>query len=205
MNKLVRSKMRKTLSLHKDAIDKLHTMWNDDKVLFYGNHIPEKSKGSVFLYGPTSRDGIPEYMWRKDAIFFLRRYGFSGTIFVPEYRGQSFLSDPDSLEHDFTDSRTIYKWERDAGQAAEFKLFWIPRNTEQLLGLTTNREIGQWMGRAEKDDSINNNLFIGWPSNASKMGSLQYELQESKVGYLQGEYFASLKVLCKTLAIDVNI
>ena len=189
---------------HREGLDRLEKMWKDPKVLFYGDSIPKKRKSvcSIFLAGPTSRDAVPDYMWRKDAVHFLRVNGFTGLIFIPEPRGDSYLAE--RSEFDFTDSQVIYKWEHRGLKQATHRVFWIPRNKQQLLGLTTNREIGQWLGRAEYDQTISKSLFIGWPKNAVNMGSLAFELESSGVGYKQGKYFTSLLELCKQLVSVVK-
>lgn len=172
-------------------------MWLDPHVLFYEDEVFEKyATNSVFLAGPSSRDGIPDYMWRKDAVFFLRKYGYTGYIIVPEPRGYSFLS---KKMTDFTNRAEIPRWERYGLRTATYILFWIPRNREQLLGLTTNREIGQWMGKAEHDSQANKKLFIGWPDGAVNMGSLSMEIEEGKIGHLNGEHFVSLGTMCRAV------
>lgn len=191
--------LSQTIALHREGLERLLSMWLDPKVLFYEDPVPEQETSSaIFLAGPTSRHGIPDYMWRKDAVHFLRRYGYSGKILVPEPRGYSYLAKerPD----DFTDAQKIYQWEYAGLKRATHRVFWIPRNKEQLLGLTTNREIAQWMGRAENSKKISASLYIGWPDDAAKTGSLNFELQQSKVGIKKGEHFRSLEELCKELA-----
>lgn len=189
------------ITRHKEGLDRLLAMWLDPKVLFYGDKIPgdEDLDPVVFLAGPTSRDAIPDYIWRKDAVHFLRQYGFKGYILVPEPRGYSNLAE--ERKEDFTDAQLIYEWEYEGLQQATHRVFWIPRNKEQLLALTTNREIGQWMGRAENNPIISDNLYIGWPDNAIKMGSLKFELNKSRVGAKEGDHFCSLEELCKAVAL----
>lgn len=186
------------VDLHMEGLRRLRAMWLDTKVLFYEDEVPEKREDLIFLAGPTSRDGIPDYMWRKDAVHFLRLYGYEGRILVPELRGYSYLAE--RSKDDFTDTDTIIRWEHVALKNASHRVFWIPRNREQLLGLTTNREISQWMGRAESNESISESLFIGWPHDAVNMASMDFELQESRVGRKKGGHYTSLEALCKELA-----
>lgn len=189
---------------HREGLDRLENMWKDPKALFYGNKIPNVKKGvsSVFLAGPTSRDAVPDYMWRKDAHHFLRTIGFTGLIFVPEPRGDSYLTKRSSSA-DFTEGDSIYAWEHRGLVKATHRVFWIPRNKQQLLGLTTNREIGQWMVRAQHNKKVSSTLFIGWPKEAVSMGSFAFELESSGVGYKEGQHFSSLDTLCTALVSTV--
>lgn len=186
------------------GLSRLRNMWLDPKVLFYDNLLPEMFTTlcpAVFLAGPTSRDGIPDYMWRKDAIHYLRSNGYDSYILVPEHRGQSYLSH-DASGDDFTDTVDVHQWEYDGLWRATYRLFWIPRNLQQLLGITTNREFAQWTARAESSPEISRSLFIGWPDDAKKMGSMRFELEKSNVGHKKGDHFTSLEELCKKLASE---
>lgn len=193
-------KLSQTVTNHRIALERLLSMWLDPNVLFYEDEIPEKKEGnpSVFLAGPTSRHGIPDYMWRKDAVHCLRSYGYCGKIYVPEPRGYSYLADERS--DDFTSAEQIYYWENRGIHQAVDVVVWIPRDKQQLLGLTTNREVGQLMGRAENDPDLSSHLYIGWPDHAEHMGSLNYELKQSGVGAKKGEHFDSLQSLCREIA-----
>lgn len=194
-------KLSQTVAKHREGLDRLLAMWLDPDVLFYEDDIPEKNfdhpHPSVFLAGPTSRHGIPDYMWRKDAVHYLRSYGYWGKIYVPEPRGYSYLADERS--DDFTNAHKIYWWENRGIRQATNVVVWIPRDKQQLLGLTTNREVGQLMGRAEFDKDLSDHLWIGWPKEAEHMGSLNYELSQAGVGAKKGEHFNSLEDLCKEI------
>lgn len=200
MKKISALKLSSTVDLHMEGLRRLRNMWLDENVLCYEDGVPEKRHGDpmIFLAGPTSRDGMPDYKWRKDAVHYLRLYGYSGNILVPEPRGYSYLADMDN--DDFTVSEKIYQWEYDGIRRATCLVFWIPRNMEQLLGITTNREFGQALVRAEHDIEFSRRLYIGWPANAKKMGSHNFELMRAKVGRKEGDHFTSLEELCKDLA-----
>jgi len=193
-------KLSQTVAKHKEGLERLLAMWLDPNVLFYEDEIPEKKmcNPTVFLAGPTSRHGIPDYIWRKDAIHYLRHSGYWGKIIVPEPRGYSYLAG--TAFNDFTDAEKIYQWERRGIHQSNDVVFWIPRNRQQLLGLTTNREVGQLMGRAEHDKELSEHLYIGWPEKADSMGSLNYELNQAKVGVKKGGHFNSLEDLCRRLS-----
>lgn len=193
-------KISHIVATHEEGLRRMRDMWLDPNVFFYDDEVPEKKEGDtmIFLLGPTSRDGIPDYMWRKDAVHYLRSAKYVGKILIPEYRGGSYLSLEGTA--DFTDARKIFVWEHNGIRRSSALLAWIPRNGQQLLGLTTNRELGQAMGRAEHDKKWSKRLFIGWPENAKNMGSIGFELEDAKVGHLEGGHFDSLQKMCEKVA-----
>jgi len=192
LTKEMKAKVRSAIALHAEGLKRLQAMWLDEKVLFYDDpldkcfeRLREKDAGnearaasSVFLAGPTSRHAVPDYLWRKDAHYYLRKSGYTGYILVPEFRGQSYLQN--TFKADFTNSEYVYEWERSLLRACEFRMFWIPRDDGQLLALTTNRELGQWLGIAEYDETIAGNLFVGWPKGTKHMGSIEFEMKSCK-------------------------
>ncbi len=199
-------KISTAIKKHTHGLERLRNIWRDEKVLFYDDNISDylermKSEGAVFLAGPTSRDAIPDYLWRKDAHHFLRASGFDSFIIVPEFRGQSNLQN--TFKHDFTSSSFVHDWERVGLRNSQYRLFWIPRNREQLLGLTTNRELGQWMALAESNKEISERLFIGWPSSATNMGSIDFEIKTSKIGHSMLSditHYVGLEALCNNVS-----
>lgn len=90
---------------------------------------------SIFLAGPTPRSTSVK-SWRDEAVDILKKMGFYGIIYVPE---QSF----NDLDFDYTKQ---VLWERQAMEAADTIVFWIPRSLE-LPGFTTNVEFGFWIGK----------------------------------------------------------
>ena len=104
-------------SLHKDINYDLHT---------------------IFLAGPTVR-GHQTHLtsWRHACINEFKTHGFKGNLIIPEF------TDPyesDAPRYD------LPVWEFEGLRKCHCILFWVPR-TKELIGLTTNHELGYWMGR----------------------------------------------------------
>lgn len=94
---------------------------------------------TVFLAGPTVR-GNQQHLqpsWRFEACKYLREFGFSGNVIIPEFTD---VTQSDKDEEDW-----IVPWEMEGMQAADLILFWVPR-TKELIGLNTNFELGYWLG-----------------------------------------------------------
>ena len=144
----------------------LQMMWGDPKVQLYNDAtLPNLNEGggSVFLAGPTSRNQILECNWRCIAVQQLRAFGFTGWIFCPEPRGQENPGD-------FTERRYIHEWESNRLMTAKQAVFWIPRKADELLGLNTNLELGIFIGKALACGLGKQELVVGWPSEAERMG-----------------------------------
>lgn len=93
---------------------------------------------SIFLAGPTVRGHQPHLTsWRFEAIEEFRKQGFSGSLIIPEFTSK--------VESD-KGKEWVPLWEMNGLIKADCILFWIPR-TKELIGLTTNWELGFWMGR----------------------------------------------------------
>lgn len=93
----------------------------------------------VFLAGPTVR-GHQQHLqpsWRFECVDEFRKQGFEGTLVIPEFK--------DKAESD-KGKYWIPIWEFTGLRRADCILFWIPR-TRELIALTTNWELGYWMGR----------------------------------------------------------
>lgn len=109
---------------------------------------------TIFLAGPTVR-GHQTHLtsWRFAAIEEFERQGFQGTLILPEFTSRT-ESDKGKL--------WIPKWEFAGLSGCDCILFWIPR-TKELIGLTTNHEMGYWLARnrakvvyGRPDDSYRN-------------------------------------------------
>ena len=85
-------------------------------------------------------------------------------------------------------------------EAANIRIFWIPRNNEQLQGRTTNLELSKWITKGSYDKEINASLFIGWPHGAINMTWIRTELEDNKLGYLDGGHYSRLAELCSAVA-----
>ena len=93
---------------------------------------------SIFLAGPTVRGNQPHLIsWRFEAIEMFKQKGFNGSIILPEFTSKT--------ESD-KGKKWVPLWERNGLINCDTILCWIPR-TRELIGLTTNWEIGYWMGR----------------------------------------------------------
>lgn len=111
------------------------------KVFRYENSEDEvrSFKGpSIFLAGPTVRGNQPHLTsWRFAAIEEFEKLGFDGALIVPEFTSKT--------ESD-KGKEWIPLWEFNGLKRADCIMFWIPR-TRELIGLTTNWELGYWIGR----------------------------------------------------------
>ena len=111
-------------------------------------------KGKViFLAGVTVR-GNQQHLtsWRFACIEELNRQGFEGTVIIPEF--------VDKTRHD--KDEWIPLWEFEGLKRADVIMFWIPR-TRELIGLTSNWELGYWIGRDYTK------LVYGRPNEAFRM------------------------------------
>ena len=111
----------------------------------------------IFLAGPTVR-GHQQHLqpsWRFAAIDEFRAKGFLGSLIVPEFSDHA-QSDKGRID--------LPIWEYAGLKLSDCILFWIPR-TKELIGLTTNFELGYWMRWREK-------LVYGRPSDAYRVDYL---------------------------------
>ena len=126
------------------------------KVLRYEQSLDNVNDG-LFLAGPTVRGNQPHLTsWRPECIALLEKYGFDGSVIVPEFTS--------STESD-KGKEWIPLWEYKGLQLAKVILFWIPR-TRELIGLTTNFELGYWIARDR------NKMIYGRPDDAYRMSYL---------------------------------
>lgn len=111
---------------------------------------------TIFLAGPTPRphqNHIPS--WRKDAIKIFKEMKFDGNVIIPEFEFQeNKIDDPEY-------KKILPKWEYDFLEKSDAILFWVCR-TEDLIGLTTNFELGYWIARDRS------RVVYGRPENAYK-------------------------------------
>jgi len=93
---------------------------------------------SIFLAGPTVRGNQTHLTsWRFAAIDEFKKQGFDGALIIPEFTSKT--------ESD-KGKGWIPLWEYNGLKRADCIMFWIPR-TRELIGLTTNWELGYWIGR----------------------------------------------------------
>lgn len=125
----------------------------------YSDEIIIKSKKSIFLAGPTPRDGDIA-SWRKDACSILEKLGFDGVVYIPEYSSWK-------VKTDYVDQA---EWEREALTEATVILFWIPRDLKDMPAFTTNVEFGYWLHTGK--------VIYGRPDNAVKIKYLDWLYKE---------------------------
>ncbi len=103
-------------------------------VVYYENEAPETLEKSIFLAGPSPR--LPHVRsWRPEALQILEQLGYDGVVFVPECGGPMTLH-PDPVY--------MIAWEDRYLHMADQVVFWVPRDMQDLPGLTTNIEFGRW-------------------------------------------------------------
>lgn len=108
----------------------------------------------IFLAGPTVRGNQPELVsWRFEAIEIFENLGFKGSLIVPEFESKT--------ESD-KGKDWIPVWEFTGLKTADVILFWIPR-TRELIGLTTNYELGYWVAKEREK------VIYGRPDDAYRI------------------------------------
>ena len=109
---------------------------------------------TIFLAGPTVR-GHQTHLksWREDAIEIFKEKQFIGTLIVPEFFSKT---ESDKYRYD------IPQWEFYGLRNCDVIMFWIPR-TRELIGLTTNFELGYWISREREK------VVYGRPDDAYRM------------------------------------
>ena len=127
-------------------------------VVYAKQPFPSRTKGSIFLAGPTPRDpSVPS--WRPEALRLLQESGWDGDVYVPE---------PDGDTPWDADYEGQVEWEETALHCSDIILFWIPRDLTPLAngslampGLTTNIEFGVWAESGK--------VVLGYPEGAPSM------------------------------------
>ncbi len=110
---------------------------------------------SIFLAGPTVRGNQPHLTsWRFEAIEEFKRQGFDGSLIIPEFTSKT--------ESDKS-KEWVPLWEFNGLKKADVILFWLPR-TRELIGLTTNYELGMWVARNPSK------VIYGRPDEAYRIG-----------------------------------
>ena len=99
------------------------------------------SRKTCFLAGPTVR-GHQTHLksWRPEAVNWFSSYGFDGNIIIPEF---SLPTVSDKYRYD------LPAWEFEGLRKSNVIMFWVPRSRE-LIGLTTNYEIGYWTAKCRE-------------------------------------------------------
>ena len=116
---------------------------------------PAAVTASIFLAGPTPRDGETP-SWRPEALRLLAARGFTGVVFVPEPRDGGW-------SREYNDQ---VEWEEAHLQMADVVLFWLPRELTRMPALTTNDEWGAYKHTGK--------VVFGAPPGAAKVRYQQY-------------------------------
>ena len=114
-----------------------------------------KGDKSIFLAGPTPRSE-EVISWRKEAIEILKKNGYDGIVYVPEY---STNKPREGYEDQVL-------WERDGLMSSSLIIFWIPRSIPKMMGLTTNVEFGYYLHTNKvlygRPDNSEKNTYLDW-------------------------------------------
>ena len=128
--------------------------------VYFSDQTPVLTSNSIFLAGPTKRNSVYIYSWRKIAVYLLEeKMRFDGVVYVPEFEGTNKFDDK------YIKRQTEWEWA--CMDAAGAILFWIPRYFPEMPAFTTNVEFGIY---TEKKP---NRVILGYPDYAEKMKYLE--------------------------------
>ena len=132
------------------------------------------SNNSIFLAGPTLRDSEFDLSWRKNACDYLESIGFSGIVYVPEFKnGKNPM--------DFLNQAG---WEREGLMNAGVIVFYIPRKLPLLPGFTTNVEYGMYLAKRPEASILccpldsEKNRYLEWLYTVEKPNAVIYRTLE---------------------------
>ena len=126
------------------------------KVHYSNEPFVEPIHKGIFLAGPTPRTKDVK-SWRPEVIDLFEKWGFDGTIVVPERNFEVKCNYDDQVE-----------WERTGLTESKAILFWVPRELFTMPAFTTNVEFGYWLAKSPErcfygrpDDSCKNR-YLDW-------------------------------------------
>ena len=125
------------------------------QTLYPENQLPSLSRPSIFLAWPTPRS--PDVQsWRPEAIGHLEKYGFKGTVLVPERKDWI-------VQFDYISQ---VEWELHGLESCSVVVFWVPRDMDKMPSLTTNVEYGMLVKSGR--------IIYGRPDTAVHVAYLDY-------------------------------
>lgn len=143
------------------------------KIIYAQQAVPNKINKSIFLAGPSLRPGQEGISWRIKALEILEMLEYDGVVFVPEFEGGEF-------DENFNWDIQVM-WESKCLKIADNILFNMNRNIDnKLLGLTSNSELGYWVGSGK--------CVLVTPLNADKVEYQKFQAKENKVPQFQDLY-----------------
>jgi len=151
-------------------------------------------KKTVFLAGPTVRGNQTHLKsWRIEAISLFKLYfddffKYSSydkclNLIIPEF---SDITVSDKYRYD------LPPWEFEGLRKCNVIMFWIPR-TKELIGLTTNYELGYWTAKNR------NKVVYGRPDNAYRINYTDIMWNEDGKEYCESQNFPIQNTLEKTV------
>ncbi len=148
--------------------------------------VSEATGPTIFLAGPTVRGHQPHLTsWRFEAIELFKEKGFEGNIIVPE-----FITKTESDKG----KKWIPLWEFNGLKRADCIMFWLPR-TRELIGLTTNWELGYWIGKQKCK------IIYGRPDDAYRIGYV--DVMWEAINNEEGQDFKIYNTLSDTVSASI--
>lgn len=126
-------------------------------IVNWSNQVADDDKymPHIFLAGPTNRTLTYKDSWRNKAVEYITNLGFEGMVHVPEFK--------EGVKWDDRYIKQQTMWEWDCLGFSEVIMFWVPRDKEEMIGLTTNVEFGRYI--TLKPESV----VLGYPEDAFRM------------------------------------
>lgn len=140
-------------------------------IVFSDQPFPVEITSSLFLEGPSPRNNL-EYDWKMDAVDYLEKTNFNGTVFIPVPKDK-FYGKGDQAGWTYTNQ---IAWECKARNVADIIVAWVAREIDRekedlgMPGFTTNIEFGE--------DLSSGKLMYGRPDSAKKCNYLDQRYKE---------------------------
>lgn len=161
-----------------------YTAPKDLRVIYSQDPLPPWWQGGkrIFLAGPTWRP-LPSGEerrtgWRLDAVDELRRAGFTGFVFVPEFadgRWSRWKAQWTAAHPGQDPAEQVVRWEAAALDAADVRFFWMPLTmpvpdnpSDTQLGFTARMEVGWWLHAAPRS------VVVAFPCGADGSAFVRY-------------------------------